>query len=139
MMDTRKRDDFAGPASVSIEHTLIAALGKLREHAAAAGTDDHYENWSRDLLERRPLIMLAVATDTGTWMWVREPGEDGVLHARVRHIRSTDGETVHDLGRAERTFEDRTLHDITQAVSWLMKDHTDEPLEPLHEELLTSV
>ena len=117
-------DDMVKPAGVPIEH----ALGKLREQTAVAGTDDHYENWSREVLERRPLMVLAVITDGETRMWVREPGEDGVVHAKVRHFRQADGETVHDVGYAELAFEDRTLHDISQSVSWLMKDHTDEPL-----------
>ena len=121
-------DNMVKPAGVPIEHSLAECLRQMRILAAEAGTDDHYETWNREVLDRRPLIMLAVATDDGTWMWVREPGEDGVVHAKVRHFRQADGETVHDVGYAELAFEDRTLHDISQSVSWLMKDHTGEPL-----------
>jgi hypothetical protein len=128
MTEIRQRDDFAGPATVSLEHALTAALEKLRERAATAGTDDYYDNWSREVLDHRPLMVLAVVLDGETRMWVRDSGEDGAVRADIRHVLSTDGQTVHDLGRAELAFEDRTLHDISQSVSWLMQDHTNEPL-----------
>ena len=122
MMEIRELDDFAEPATVSVEHALAAALGTMRERTAPAGTDDYYESWSREVLERRPLMVLAVVMDGETHMWVREPGEDGVLRADIRHVLSTDGQTVRDLGRAEVELEDRMLHAITAEVSWLMQD-----------------
>ncbi len=124
MMEIRQSDDVAGPATVSVEHALAAALGKLRERAVNAGTDDYYEAWSREVLDRRPLMVLAVVIEGQTRMWVREPGVDGVLYADVSHLRGTDGETVRDLGHVELAIEDRTLHAITQEVAWLMKDRT---------------
>ena len=45
-----------------------------------------------------------------------------MLRADVHHVLSTDGETVHDVGRAELEIEDRMLHAMTAEVSWLMQD-----------------
>ena len=108
----------------SLEDTLAAAIGAMRDLVATARTDDYEENWSRDVLDRRPLIVVTAVTDNGTWMWVREPGHDAVLHAEVRSpgIPYPDGETLADRSHAELGVENRALHAITEEVSWLVKD-----------------
>ncbi len=116
--------DQGRPVPVSIEGAISQSLAEMRQLAADAGTDDYYENWSREVLDRRPLILVAVATHDGTWMWVREPGHDGVVHAEVHHHvpKDKDGDPVLDPGHAKVEFENRMLDAITREVSWLVKD-----------------
>jgi hypothetical protein len=95
--------DVTGPARVSIEDAIAASLAQMRELAAEAGTDDFYENWSREALDRRPLILVASVLEGYTLTWVMEPGNgpnDGVLETQVSHLSRTDA-SVLDLGRAE--------------------------------------
>ena len=126
MSDMHERHDGGEPGSVpvSIERAISQALAEMRHLAADAGTDDDYETWSREVLERRPLILVAVAMHDGAWMWMREPGHDGVLHAEIRHRvpKDEDGEPLLDPGHAELEFENRALEAITREVSWLVKD-----------------
>ena len=108
----------------SLEDTLTAAIGAMRDLVATADPDDYDQNWSREVLDRRPLIVVTAVTDNGTWMWVREPGHDSVLHAEVgsRGIPYLNGETLADRSHAEPEVENRALEAITREVSWLVKD-----------------
>ena len=112
MPDVHEVDNLVGPAPVPIEQSLAECLRHMRTLAADAGTDDYDETWSREVLDRRPLIVVGVATDNGTWMWVREPGHDAVLHAEVSQF----------IQHAELGVEDRALDAITREISCLVKD-----------------
>ncbi len=99
-----------------VEEAIASALAAMRTHAAAGESDDYYGDWARDALDRRPLIVVAVATDSGVHAWAMEPGHDGVLTVAPAF---PDGAPVAELG-----VTDRTLHDIATAVDWLMRDAT---------------
>jgi len=124
--------DVTGPASASLEHGLTACLGRMRLLAANAGSDDWYENWSREVLERRPLILVAVATTGRTDLWLMERGGsrdnagDGVLYAAVSHLLRGDDQPAIDLGRAQRDTKEYVLSRIADHVDWLLREKTGE-------------
>jgi len=113
----------------SIEHALAESFRKMRELAANAGTDDFYENWSREMLDRRPLIVVAALMEGQTITWVMEPGigvdsaHDGLLSATVSHgVRSDDTARI-DIGRAlVESSTTKTPLTIAEEVSWLVKE-----------------
>jgi hypothetical protein len=89
--------------------------------------------WRR-LLECRPLILVGVAFEGRTDLWVMERGaerenaDDGVLYAAVSHLQRGNGETV-DLGRPQRETKLQQLTSIAGDVSCLMKEITGEFIE----------
>src|SRR5688572_14137162 len=88
-------------APLPVEQALSVALGKMRQVAAAAGTDDYFENWSREVLDRRPIALVAALLPWQTLVWVVEfdPESDGVLEAEVSPHPFCDGTSL-DAGQA---------------------------------------
>ena len=115
-------------APLPIEQTLAAALGKMRALAAAAGTDDYFENWSREVLDRRPIALVAALLPWQNLVWVMEfdPESDGVLSADVSPHRFTNGTSV-DPGEAEvESIKGKLLTTIAGDIGWLVKEQTGE-------------
>jgi hypothetical protein len=121
---TETTHDARGDTHDALEDTLTAAIGAMRELAANAGTDDYEENWSREVLDRCPLIVVTAVTNNGTWMWVREPAHDAVLHAEVgsRGFPYPDGGPLAERSQAQLGVVNRSLAAISEEVSWLVKD-----------------
>ncbi len=112
--------DEVGAATVSVEHTLGASLATMRKQAAEAGTDDYFENWSKEVLDRRPLIVVAALMEGQTMAWVMEPDGDGVLRSGISHLTAADG-TPRYLGHAQRACKTTLLDAIAGDVGWLVK------------------
>ena len=115
-------------APLSIEQAISAALGKMRALAAAAGTDDYFENWSREVLDRRPIALVAALLPWQNLVWVMEfdPESDGVLSADVSPHRFTNGTSV-DPGEAEvDSIKGKLLTTIAGDIGWLVKEQTGE-------------
>ena len=96
----------------------------MRRLAAAAGTDDFDENWSREVLERRPLIVVSAVLPGQTLTWLMEPEDgpthDGVLYSAVSHFAGSDG-TTHDIGCARVELKPMPMEAILHGVNWLVK------------------
>ena len=69
----------------SLEQGLSRSLAEMRAIAAEAGTDDFFDNCSREVMDRRPVIFVAVAMPGQTLSWLMEPDAEGVLSAAVNH------------------------------------------------------
>ncbi len=139
---TDRYEDIVGPATVSVEHALAESFRKMRELAAEAGTDDFYENWSREVLDRRPLIVVAAVMERQTITWVMEPGiavdsaHDGLLSVGVDHVVRADGKASLDVGLAMVDSNNtKTPRTIAEEVSWLVKESTGEFLPGLEPRL----
>jgi hypothetical protein len=139
MNDTTERDlssipddtdmGIPGNDEAPIERALAVCLERMRRLAANADTDDFDENWSREVLERRPLIVVAAVLPGQTWTWLMEPEDgaehDGVLYAAVSHFARPDG-TPHDIGCARVELKTMPMEAILHGVSWLVKGLTGE-------------
>jgi hypothetical protein len=109
-------------ATVPRAHASRAAVCR------AAGTDDYFENWSREILDRRPIALVAALLPWQNLVWVMEfdPESDGVLHAEVSPHTFSDG-TTWDRKRAEvETIKGKLLNDIAGDIGWLVKEATGE-------------
>jgi hypothetical protein len=120
----------ADAAPMSVEQTLARCLGKMRALAATCGTDDYYENWAREVLDRRPLVLVAALTRWQNLVWVLEAEPDpksyGVLYAELAPHTFTSG-LILDPGEAEiRTLNGKALATIAADVGWLVKEETGE-------------
>jgi hypothetical protein len=111
---------------VPIEQAIAVSLGKIRALAANCGTDDYYENWTREALDRRPVLVVAALMRWQNLVWVMEfdPKSDGFLVAEVSPHSFTNGDTW-DPGHATiGRIKGKLLNDIAAEVGWLVKEET---------------
>ena len=130
--------DRVKPATVpaSIEHAISQSLATMRELAAKAGTEDYWENWTREVMDRRLLVFVAAVLDGQTLAWLFEPNGDakpdydGVLHTAGYHCRRVDNAVAIDV-MTVADWERKTMpvETILHGVSWLVRDLTGEFLE----------
>jgi hypothetical protein len=98
----------------SLEQGISRSLAEMRAIAAEAWTDDFFDNWSRAVMDRRPVIFVAVAMPGQTLSWLMEPDAEGVLSAGVNHLSAG----------AELGFKTKLVDTIAGDVGWLVKEAT---------------
>ena len=125
--------DTTTVAPASIEHVISQAIAAMRARAAAAGTGEYWEDWSREALDRRPLILVAAVMPGQTFAWVMEPGmnanADGALYTAAHHLRRTDDPEAIDIDLmtdVDIVRKSMPLATVERGVSWLMRDLTGE-------------
>src|SRR5215216_4114632 len=76
-------------AMTSLEQAISQSLANMRQLAADSGTDDYWENWTKEVMDRRPLVFVAAVMNGQTLSWLMEPQDgavhDGVLQVAARH------------------------------------------------------
>ena len=92
------------------------------QHRLAAGKDDFCDNWSREVLDRRPLILVTAVLDGQVRTWLMEPVGEGVLSADVSQFAGADGAT-REWGHATGERKSKLLTTIAADVSWLVKEN----------------
>jgi hypothetical protein len=124
-----------------IEEAIGHALAALREEQSRAASspragDDYWTTWTRDVLERRPLVVIAVLRLGETDLWLMEPGEEDLLRVSAHHARRElvlpEGATVPpDVATAELEIGTKTHADALTAISWLLKEQSGQFLEAI--------
>ena len=82
--------------------------------ADRADRGDYLSSWVAGALDERPVIFVAVVMEEQTLTWLMSPDDDDALHAGVSRL-SAD---------AQVTMRGKTLFDVSQSVSWLVKEAT---------------
>jgi hypothetical protein len=113
---------------VPIEQAIAVSLAKLRALAANCDTDDYYENWTREVLDRRPLALVAALMPWQNLVWVMEfdPESDASLSAEVSPHTFSTGITLDPGGATIDWIKGKLLNDIAGDVGWLVKEMTGE-------------
>jgi hypothetical protein len=132
MVANAEHPNAGARAMTSLEHAISQSLATMRQLAAESGTDDYWENWTTEVMDRRPLVFVAAVLDGQTLAWLMEPQggaeHDGVLHTAAYHRRATGSEVASDPGSAECIGKAMPIETILQGVNWLVRDLTGEPL-----------
>ena len=119
-------------AKTSLEQAISQSLANMRQLAADSGTDDYWENWTTEVMDRRPLVFVAAVMDGQTLAWLMEPQagaeHDGVLHAAAYHRRGVSSDALSDPGSAECIAKTMPVEKILGGVNWLVRDLTGQPL-----------
>jgi hypothetical protein len=103
----------------TIERGLASALGELRRYAARADRDDFYGAAAAEMLDTRPLVVLAVLTKDRTQAWVMHPPADQ---------RSVVVSTIFDHGSRNRAIatgadeKSYLLAEVARLADWLHKE-----------------
>jgi hypothetical protein len=100
---------------VSLEQALCRSLAEMRMATAEADRSDYLGSWTAELLDKHPLIYVAVLRERQTLAWVLEPeGDEGVLSAGVSDLTAD----------AQLVIKGKALADVAGDVSWLVKEAT---------------
>jgi hypothetical protein len=98
----------------------------MRQLAADSGTDDYWEKSTKEVMDRRPLVFVAVVLDGQTFSWLMEPEDeptrDSVLHTATYNLRGATCDPG-DVGEGRKTMPIET---ILHGVNWLVRDLTGE-------------
>jgi len=109
--------------TVSIEQSLTACLDAMQELATEGDPDHVHSDWSREVLDCRPLVIVAAVLPGRTLTWVMEPGQDGVLSASLSHRLYENDE---DGATAQLSVQGKALADVVADIDWLVKEATGE-------------
>jgi hypothetical protein len=98
-------------STTTLEQSVSRAIADMRALAAEAGNDDLFEDWCKEVLDRRPLVLVAAVLPSQAITWLMEPNHDGVLVAG---------------GPVPATVEvkSKALSDIADYVSWQVRETT---------------
>jgi hypothetical protein len=115
-------------AAVSVEEAIAAAFRAMREFAAKAGTEDYVDPWCAEVLDARPLVVVAAvgAWDTRVWLMEPGPGKHTVFSAVVEHPTASLGEFLW----ADTLGKTKLLDTIRADVGWLVAEATGSVHEP---------
>ena len=127
-MVTQAEQPNAGETvQTSLEHAISRSLASMRQAAADAGTDDFWENWTKEVMDRRPLVFVTALLDGQTFAWLMEPQDgaehDGILRTAAHHRPGTP-----DLGAVECEHKTMASETIIHGVNWLVRDLVGESL-----------
>jgi len=117
--------------SLSVEAILAAAMAAMRDLAAAGKDDDYYVAHARNLLDRRPLVVVGIVGANHSFAWAMEPGDqegaDGGIAAHVLHY-PPDVQRQGVTSSADLVRKDFVLSEIERLASWLWRNETGEML-----------
>jgi hypothetical protein len=117
-------------AKTSLEQAISQSLANMRQLAADSGTDDYWENSTKEVMDRRPLVFVVVVLDGQTFSWLMEPEDeptrDGVLHTATYHLRGATQGGICDPGDAGEGRKTMPIETILHGVNWLVRDLTGE-------------
>jgi hypothetical protein len=107
--------------TVSIEQSLIACLDAMQDLATEGDPDHVYSDWSREVLDCRPLVVVAAVLPGRTLTWVMEPDQESVLSASLSHRLYENDEAG---ATAQLSAQGKALADVMADIDWLVKEAT---------------
>ena len=111
-------------AHASLEQVISQSLANMRQLAADSGTDDYWEHWTTEVMDRRPLVFVAAVMNGQTLSWLMEP-QGGAVHDGVLQAAAYHG-VLHDPGTAGEGRKTMPIETILHGVNWLVRDLTGE-------------
>jgi hypothetical protein len=118
----------ATPAPLSLEEQLGAALGEMRAFAAELEGDDYYRECAQHRLDRRPLMLIAIARRQSTALLVMEPGtgegREGVMAVALHYFPDGDAPLRHVPVYADLDLKGYLLTQLDSLIDWIDKENT---------------